>query len=192
MGDVLEGGWDKYLGGVAASGNARQLRGFFERGIKYNISFNIAAHSQGGMLTYRAMDGLDFSGDGSIDTGTVLLSGAPVDSDMFYSMADDANFIVSENLDYSNVLFQVNRPEGETSFFGLPLVDSVADMPLLLGGNGSFGESLLSLPYVIFPLDKASPHSNYLCQGKTCASNRKQLLLESVRDNFPDPTILAP
>ena len=138
------------------------------------------------------MDGLDVSGGGLIDTGTVLFSGAPVDSDKFYSMAEDANFIVSEKSDESNVLFQVNRPEGETSFFGLPLVDPVADMPFFLGGNGSFVESLFSLPYVILPLDKASPHSNYLCRGKTCSSNQKQPLLESVRDNYPNPTLIAP
>jgi len=192
MGDVMETGWDKFLGGVVASGNARQLRGFFNRGIKYNISFNIAAHSQGGMLTYRAMDGLDFSGDGFINTGTVLFSGAPVDSNDYYKMAKEAKFLVSKNLVDSNVVFQVNRPGGETSFIGLPLVDPVADMPYLLGGNGSFAESLFSIPYLIPPFNENSPHSNYLCQGKTCASNQKQPLLESVRDNYPDPTLLAP
>jgi len=28
LGDAVESGWDKYLGGAVASGNARQLRGF--------------------------------------------------------------------------------------------------------------------------------------------------------------------
>jgi len=192
LGDVMETGWDMYLGGVVTSGNARQLRNFFQEGIDEEISFNIAAHSQGGILTYRAMDELDFSDDGSIDTGTVLFSGSPVNAQDFYEMAKEAKFSVNKNLDVSNVLFQLNRPEGETSFFGLPLVDPVADMPFLLGGNGSFAESLFSVPYLFPPFNENSPHSNYLCQGKSCASNQKQPLLESVRDNYPDPTLLAP
>ena len=191
FGDVLEGGWDMYLGGVAASGNARRLRGFFLEGIDDEISFNIAAHSQGGILTYRAMYGLDFSGDASIDTGTVLFSGAPIGSLDFYAVARKAGFKVSDKLYDTNVIFQSNRPEGQTSFFNVQMVDSVSEMPML-GGNGSFGESLLSLPYVILPLDKASPHSNYLCQRSSCATVGKQLNLEFLRANYPKPKIYQP
>ena len=193
LGDVVETGWDKYLGGVVVSGNTRQLRGFFERGIKYNISFNIAAHSQGGIMNYRAMYGLDFSNKKEIETGSLLFSGAPVNSDNFYNMAIASGFKVDFDLTKSNVLFQVNRPEGETSFFGYQRVDPVSDMPILMGGNGSFVESLLSTPYVLPPLNKNSPHSNYLCQGLTCAGvGNQQPYLESARCKYTKPTILSP
>jgi len=193
LGDIVETGWDMYLGGVAASGNARQLRGFFLEGIDDEISFNIAAHSQGGILTYRAMYGLDFSGGSKIDAGTVLFSGAPVNSRDFYQLANDARFEVSDDPKNSSALFQVNRPEGITSFLGYQMVDPVSDMPILMGGNGSFTESLFSVPYVVLPLYKDSPHSNYLCQGLTCAGREnQQIYLDSARDEYSPPTIEAP
>ena len=189
LGDLGESVWDMYLGGVVSSGNARQLRGFFKRGIKYNISFNIAAHSQGGLLAYRAMEGLDFSGGEIIDTGTVLFSGVPVDSDDFYSLAKESGFRVDFDLANSNILFQVNRPGGETSYLGYQLVDPVSDMPIFMGGNGSFWESLLSLPKLF---DDNSPHSNYLCQGLTCADSNSQSSLGSARNKYFTPTIEIP
>jgi hypothetical protein len=137
------------------------------------------------------MEGLDFSGDKKIKPGTVLFSGAPVDSLEFYIMTKKAGFKVSDKLYDTNVIFQSNRPEGQTSFFNVQMVDSVSEMPIL-GGNGSFGESLLSLPYVILPLDKVSPHSNYLCQRSTCATVGKQINIEFLRANYPDPKIYQP
>jgi len=193
LGDAVESGWDKYLGGAVASGNARQLRGFYKRGIKYNISFNIAAHSQGGIMNYRAMYGLDFSNDGAISTGTVLFSGTPVNSATFYRTATKSGFFVSDDWENSNVLFQSNSPDGLTSFLGYQMVDPVSDMPILMGGNGSFKESLLSLPYVILDLDKDSTHSNYLCQGLTCSdTGNQQPYLDPARNNYYEPTIKGP
>jgi len=137
--------------------------------------------------------GLDFSNDGAIDTGTVLFSGTPVDSDIFYVLAQESGFRINKNLAKSNVLFQVNRPESVTSLFGAQMVDPVSDMPIFMGGNGSFNESFLSLPYVIFDLDKESPHSNYLCQGLTCAdAGNLQSYLNSARDKYTNPEILSP
>ena len=164
--------------------------GLFIAGSDENVSFNKAGHSQGGLITFRAMRGLDFSNGGKIIPGSVLLSGAPVDSDDFYKMAEKAGFKVDKDFTKSNVLFQVNRPEGVTSFFGTQMVDSVSDMSFIMGGNGNFKESFLSLPYVIFDLGKENPHSNYLCQGRTCAgTGNRQLFLDSARDNYYNPSI---
>jgi len=191
LGDVLEVGVDLLPGNLIMSGNARNLRGFFQAGIDEKVSFNIAAHSQGGLFTYRAMRGLDFSADGKITTGSLLLSGAPVDSDDFYIMAKKGGFKVDKDITKSNVLFQVNRPEGVTSYFGIQMVDPVSDMPFVMGGNGTFKESFLSLRYVFS--DKDNPHSDYLCQGLTCAgAGNQQPYLESARDKYYNPTIIEP
>jgi len=62
----------------------------------------------------------------------------------------------------------------------------------VLGGNGSFRDSLYSMPYVIFDLGQESPHSNYLCLGLSCAKSGQQSVLESARDNYFKPYIEIP
>lgn len=192
LGDGLETAWDMYAGGLISSGNARQLRGFLQAGIKENQRINPAGHSQGGLITYRAMDGLDFTNGGQItETGTVLLSGAPVKAEKFYDVAEKSGFVVSKgdtDLNEHRVLFQVNRLENKST------VDSVADMPFL-GNNydrnapGALRDSILSLPELI---GDNSPHSDYLCQGITCAQGQQQPALEKFRQTHTKPTFILP
>jgi len=203
LGDLLESAWDVNIGGVLPSGNARQLGDFYREGIQAGNSFNIAAHSQGTLLNYRSMDDLDFSNNETIVTGTVLFSGSPVYSEDFFRVVDESGFIVKDIKDKDTknkdkrVIFQINRPIGQTSFFGLPLVDAVADSPLF-GGNynydgttNGFWGSILSIP-VLFTDD--SPHSNYLCQGITCGSGSNQVPLKDFRDSgkYITPTYIEP
>jgi len=179
LGDLLESFWDKNIGGVVASGNARQLTSFYQVGIDNNTNFNIAAHSQGTLLNYRAMEGLDFTNGGTKETGTVQFSGSPVDATQFQRLVENTGFAVLEKKDdgstimnYSKTVFQINRPVGETSLFGFDLVDSVADM---VGGNYQYGEggslsgAIFSLPFLFTDI---SPHSNYVCQNSACPDTK--------------------
>ncbi|WP_020210959.1 hypothetical protein [Gilvimarinus chinensis] len=89
-------------------------------------------------------------------------------------------------------MFQTNRPEGETSLFGFPLVDSVSDLPGFLGGNynqgegGSLGGSIISLPK-LFTDDSA--HSNYICQTAACTKEPELMpsAVQTFRDGFRTP-----
>lgn len=93
--------------------------------------------------------------------------------------------------DYSNTIFQINRPVGEASLFGFALVDSVADMPVFLGGNhehgegGTLGGAIFSLPFLFG--DK-SPHSNYVCQTTACRETPSSAAVEEFRRNIRTPT----
>jgi filamentous hemagglutinin len=195
LGDLLESFWDKNIGGVVATGNARQLGSFYQAGINNNTAFNIAAHSQGTMLNYRAIEDMDFTNGGTRGAGTIQFSGSPLNATQFQGLVENTGFAFinpqTEQLVYSNAVFQVNRPAGETSFFGFALVDSVADMSGILGGNyrqgegSSLGAAIFSLPYLL--TDK-SPHSNYLCQTEACIKNPSSVAVEDFRRNIRTPT----
>ena len=182
---------------IVSSGNVRQFKSFLQKEIDQNYTINLAGHSQGGLITYRAIDGLDFSNGGSItNTGTIQLSGAPVRATKFFKVARESGFIVKkEETDSteSRVVFQVNRPDGKSTIFGTRVVDSVADMPLL-GNNwdrerhGSIIDSFASIPLVLFGGDK-SPHSDYICQGVACAGGQ-QLSVEHFRNTNPKPILI--
>jgi filamentous hemagglutinin len=204
---ILESGWDKFMGGILPSGNARMLNNFYQAGIERSHTVNIAAHSQGGLLNYRAINGLDFTKEGQIpQAGTILLSGAPVESNDFYLAARNSGFLVTRSPDSNRAIFQANHPQGETSLLGYPMVDPISDMPFIGGGNyssnansGALLGSFLSLP---FSGSDRSPHTNYLCQGVTCAQSPNQPALNEFRSflRTPDtdgrgyitPTIIEP
>ncbi|WP_339896589.1 hemagglutinin repeat-containing protein [uncultured Gilvimarinus sp.] len=196
LGDVLESFWDKNIGGVVSTGNARQLNDFYQTGIDHNTSFNIAAHSQGTLINQRAIEGLDFTNGGTIQPGSVQFSGSPIGFDAFIEVTTQAGFPTyvenqSRGLE-PNLIFQTNRPEGETSLFGFPLVDSVSDAPVFLGGNfnqgqgGSLGGSIFSLPELFAD---HSPHSNYICQTPACTESSESIpsAVQTFRDNLRTP-----
>lgn len=194
LGDGIETLWDMGLGGWVPSGNARDLHGFYKKGIAAGHTINIAAHSQGGLLTYRAIDGLDFTKEGKIESGTLLLSGAPVNAMHFHYATAASGFKYSDiETGENRVVFQQNENARETSFFGYPLTDTV---PTLLGWNhdpetdGSVAGSILSVPYLF---GSASPHSNYLCQGVTCApGGAGQPAIEQARPQYIRSTLIEP
>ncbi|MBD3620057.1 MAG: hypothetical protein HUJ28_11345 [Chromatiales bacterium] len=168
-----------------------------QKGIDQNHTINLAGHSQGGLITYRAIDGLDFTnGEPNTKTGTIQLSGAPVRATKFFKVAQESGFKVNEETTdstESRVVFQVNRPDGKSTIFGTRVVDSVADMPLL-GNNWnrerpvSFIDSFASIPLVLFGGDK-SPHSDYICQGVACAGGQ-QPSVEHFRNTHPKPILI--
>lgn len=167
LGDGVEALWDSVLGGVVRSGNARELNSFYQSGIDQSLVLSPFGHSQGGLLTWLAMQGLDFSKGGSLKVGAVQLSGAPVDAVRFHEDALAAGF--SDN---KNRIFQVNRPD--TYVLGVfPMTDSVADLPML-GGNAKYSVDRVSRTVgALFSLgvlfdSRLSPHSNYLCQTAQC------------------------
>ena len=113
----------------------------------------------------------------------------------FFKVASDAGFVVGNkdtNPREHRVVFQVNRPENQTTLFGTKVVDSVVDMPLL-GNNydrntpGTLLDSILSLPELG---GDNSPHSDYLCQGVTCARGQQQPALEQFRQTHTKPTLI--
>ena len=197
---VVESGWDKLMGGIISSGNARDLREFYIAGIDAGNTININAHSQGALLNYRAMDGLDFSDNNNITTGTILFSGAPVNSDDVYLVAKASGFKVDLDPRKSNVLSQSNNNLPGETIFGAPKVDSVS---VLLGGNfdsfGTFAGSILTLPILA---TSSSPHSNYTCQYRTCAPGNQQPAINIFQQNmrnsstnglgYMQPTIYTP
>jgi len=196
LGDVLESFWDKNIGGVVSTGNARQLNDFYRAGINNDTSFNIAAHSQGTLINQRAIEGLDFTNGGTIQPGSVQFSGSPVGFDTFIEVTTEAGIPAyvrnEDNKLVPNLIFQTNRPEGETSLFGFPLVDPVSDMPVFLGGNhnqgegGSLGGSFFSVPSLF---TDGSPHSNYICQTPACTESPESMpsAVQTFRDSLRTP-----
>ncbi len=176
-GDIIESAWDYFIGDWLPSGNARDLNQFYKKNIDKNISFNIVAHSQGGLLNLRAIDGLDFSNNGKITTGTVMFSGAPVNSQVFYKTMTQAGFSLEDAISGERrVVFQTNRTN-RTGLAGTVVVDSISE---LLGGNYNYGDnsgfwsSVFSLGSLFSETE--SPHSNYLCRGATCGGRNIPVL----------------
>lgn len=191
IGDLIESATDKNLQGAVLSGTARNLNGLFKQAIDAGPeSLHIYGHSQGGLLTWVAIKGLDFSQGKSpvVEMNSIQLSGAPVDAVQFHKDADSAGF-----KDQDQSTFQVNRPD-ETVFFGLlPKTDTVSDLPLLLGGNAQYSDdpiarTLGALFTVTSLFGKGSPHSNYSCV--TCPASPPGSVEAQIRDIVIDPTII--
>ena len=187
LGDLLESLWDVALGGVIRSGNARQLNDFYQAGVDDNYKLDIAGHSQGGLLTYRGISGVDFNLNGK--AGSIQLSGAPVGSTSFFQAAKEAGFNIEDG-----AYFQVNRP-GSKNFFGmLPVTDTVSD---LLGANFLHSSDPVarffgSLTTSTSLLGAASPHSNYLCVSKAMCGDQPNALQEQFKGNsrYITPTVI--
>lgn len=190
IGDLIESAFDKNLQGAIRSGTARNLNGLFQQGIDAGPdSLHIYGHSQGGLLTWVAMKGLDFSNGGSptATLNTIQLSGAPVDAIQFHKDAETAGFGRGQSV------FQVNRPD-ETVFFGLlPKTDTVSDLPLFLGGNAQYSDdpvarTLGALFSVTSLFGERSPHSNYACVS--CKPSAPDSADAQIRDIIIKPTLI--
>jgi len=190
IGDLIESAFDKNLQGDIRSGTARNLNSLFRQGIDAGPdSLHIYGHSQGGLLTWVAIKGLDFSSGGSPSAtlNTIQLSGAPVDAIQFHKDAETAGFGKGQSV------FQVNRPD-ETVFFGLlPKTDTVSDLPLFLGGNAQYSDdpvarTLGALFSVTSLFGKGSPHSNYACAS--CKPSASGSADAQIRDIVIKPTLI--
>jgi len=192
IGDLIESAFDKTLQGDVHSGTARNLNGLFQQGIDAGPdSLHIYGHSQGGLLTWVAIKGLDFSNGGSptATLNTIQLSGAPVDAVQFHKDAETAGFKFDDQH-----TFQVNRPD-ETVFFGLlPKTDTVSDLPLFLGGNAKYSDdpverTLGALFTTLSLFGEGSPHSNYACV--TCKPSAPGSVDAQIRDIVIKPTLIG-
>ena len=177
LGDLLESAWDVTLGGVKRSGNAQQLHEFYQAGIDQGFKLDLVGHSQGALLTYRGISGLDFGNS----AGAIQLSGAPVYANSFYDAAEQAGFNINDN----NAVFQVNRPDSKVFFGMLPMTDTVSD---LLGGNALNSNDPISrflgaLVTTSSLLGKDSPHSNYLCQVRSMCQNGASQLQQDFKNS---------
>ena len=128
IGDLLESAFDSLLKGSIKSGTARNLDELYQNAASSVDNLYLYGHSQGGLLTWVAIKGQDFS---NVEMVTVQVSGAPMDATEFHKTAEAAK--VSEG----NSVYQVNRPDEQT-VLGLPKTDSVADLP---GGTAEFGKN---------------------------------------------------
>lgn len=171
VGDLLESVWDAVLGGVVRSGSARNTSEFLQQGIDAGIVLSPYGHSQGGLITWRAIEGLDFAGGKNPEVGSIQLSGAPVDAVKFHEDAMKAGF--EKEL---NHVFQINRPD-EKIIGIFPKTDTVSD---LVGLNMRYSEdpvartigAILSFGTLF---GENSPHSNYLCQTAACKDTSSDL-----------------
>lgn len=157
LGDLIESAFDSLFQGSIKSGTARNLDNLYQQASHSPISsLHIYGHSQGGLLTWVAVQGQDFS---NINLVTVQVSGAPIDAVKFHKDVEETK---KENI---HSYYQVNRPD-ETTSFGLPKTDAVAD---LLGGNAKYSsnstELILGAVFSFTSLFDAekSAHSNYSC-----------------------------
>ncbi|WP_431484019.1 hemagglutinin repeat-containing protein [Pseudomonas solani] len=189
VGDLIESAFDKNLQGAVRSGTARNLNGLFQEGINSSSeSLYIYGHSQGGLLTWVALKGLDFSKGSkpSVQINSIQLSGAPVDAVKFHGVAKEAGFKSDESR-----VFQINRPNEKTSL-GLPKTDAVADLPYILGGNSKYSSDPTALGLGAFfslasLMGKDSPHSNYSCVN--CPPSPGGVN-EKIRDIVISPTVI--
>lgn len=121
-------------------------------------NLHLYGHSQGGLLTWVAIKGQDFS---NVEMVTVQVSGAPMDAVDFHDATRAAGVL------RENSIYQVNRPDEKTRF-GLPKTDSVADLPGL-GGNARYSDNPVALFLgAIFSLTSlfdpdTTAHGNYGC-----------------------------
>ncbi|AZC16042.1 hemagglutinin repeat-containing protein [Pseudomonas sp. CMR5c] len=187
LGDLVESLWDVALGGTVRSGTAQQLHDFFQAGVDDKFKLDITGHSQGGLLTYRAISGVDFNLNGKV--GSIQLSGAPVASADFFQAAKDAGFNIEDG-----AFFQVNRPNSKTFFGMLPVTDTVSDF---LGFNAAHSSEPVarffgSLATSTQLFQASSPHSNYLCVSKALCGDKPNALQDQFKGNsrYITPTLI--
>lgn len=182
LGDLIESAFDSLFQGSIKSGTARNLDNLYQQTSHSPISsLHIYGHSQGGLLTWVAVQGQDFS---DINLVTAQVSGGPIDAVKFH---DDVEATKAKET-YS--VYQSNRPDDKTTF-GLPRTDTVAD---LLGGNAKYSDDPTSLTLgAIFSLTslfdtEKSAHSNYGCI--TCERTGWTETSKKVRDVVINPTLI--
>ena len=155
IGDLLESGWDKAIGGIVRSGNARQFHDFWQKGVDNGYTGRAAAHSQAGLLLYRALKGISFNPK----KGDVMFqfNGTPVNTRDLENTVDKAG----------------GKWKGHNINYG----DPIANVPVFLGGNARSGKELLdSIVQIPNLFDSTkSPHSDYFCTGDFCAGKQPAL-----------------
>lgn len=148
LADIIESGWDTSLGAVFPSGNARQIAEMWAYFAENDIPMNGAAHSQGGLLTMRALQWLE---DGALAKSDgeyrFQINGAPVSTEDFAAAV-------------------LNSTNSEAAFADHN-INPGDPVPLLLGGNATSAEQRLEAIRNIIKLfdSSVSPHSSYEASG---------------------------
>lgn len=183
IGDLLESAFDSLLKGSIKSGTARNLDELYQNAASSVDNLYLYGHSQGGLLTWVAIKGQDFS---NVEMVTVQVSGAPIDAIDYHDTAREAGVL------RENSFYQVNRPDEQT-VLGLPKTDSVADLPGL-GGNAKYSDNPVALSLgAIFSLNslfdtEKSSHSNYGCAS--CDPEKLNDRNLKVREMVINPTLI--
>ena len=156
LADMIESGWDKTIGKLFPSGNARQIGKTFEELSKLGRDFGVAGHSQGGLLIQTALNWMEAgalapAGDGA-GNFQFQISGAPVSTDEFVAAVNRATE------DQESEAFT-----GHNINYGDPV-------PNVLGGNFKDTRELLDSILNVAKLmnSTTSPHSDYKCVGDFC------------------------
>lgn len=150
IGDLLECAWDETLGYIVPSGSARQAKSFMELADSLGVSFNVASHSQGSLITFQALDGIKFT-----ENWRFQFFGAPVYEGFLESAVSGADAEYEGS--YANIGEQANDTISTIIGFNARSVSEVI--------NGFMSAPLL--------LDSSvSPHSNYYCQSDFCAGEQ--------------------
>ncbi len=163
LADMIESGWDTTLGRVFPSGNARQIAEMWEYFAVNERPMKGAAHSQGGLLTMRALQWLKkgtikIEKDKIGDTNYKFqINGSPVKTEEFAKA-------VYSVIGYGDR--EVFNPDPDTGDHNINPEDFV---PLILGRNArNMKESLDAMLNVLTLFGENSPHSNYFCTGDFC------------------------
>jgi hypothetical protein len=140
--DLLEVGYNKFLGQYLPTINISQDNEFVSMFNQQNPTAIVSGHSAGGTRLYLATQ----NDVGSFEYSYLQLFGAPVNKG---SITD----LVKGNINNDTVV-------------GINRGDTVGN---ILGRNSNgildFGYNVITSPLLITPW---SPHSNYLCQAKSC------------------------
>lgn len=139
------------------------------------MNFNVASHSQGALLNYRALQNVKLNKDWHFQ-----FFGAPVnakdlkDAMKSAKVENDGSFV---NISNEPLLFGLVRKNDTVS--------------TVLGGNAaSAGEFFGGVVSAITLFGNNSDHSNYLCQGTFCAN--EQPAVEKLRPKLTNPKNLLP
>jgi filamentous hemagglutinin len=175
IGDLLECAWDKTVGAVVPTGNARDLSNFFNEAEDAGLDLNVASHSQGSLLAWRALQNSSLSKNWNFQ-----FFGSPVQAN---DLLDALKKAKGENKG-----LYINKSK-EPIFFGLAKRnDSVGT---ILGHNAAnFGEFIDGVASAATLLGAKSDHSNYLCQGSFCAN--EQPAIQNFRTKITQPEKINP
>ncbi|TYO96128.1 filamentous hemagglutinin family protein [Geothermobacter ehrlichii] len=167
--DLLECGWDKFLGEIIKSGNARDVEKFYETVKKAQLNLKSASHSQGALLNYRALQDLKLD-----KSWQFQFFGAPVNAKDLEKTITDARIENKGSFQHADgKVLGLPQSDPISSVFGL----NVKTLPEFLGGILSF-------------TNLTEMHSDYLCQGDFCAG--EQPVIDLIRPREPKVKNLLP
>ncbi|MGB3211086.1 MAG: hemagglutinin repeat-containing protein [Desulforhopalus sp.] len=150
LGDLLECAWDKLSSAEKLpSGNARQTASFYQAIDDARFFLNVASHSQGAEITYRALQNVTLKRDWKFQ-----FFGAPV------HVQDLGE--ASKGAKVTNKGLFLNYSEKGNDTVGT-----------VFGGNARNADELITGIFSAYQLfGDESTHSNYLCQGDFCAGDQ--------------------